>query len=131
MNLSPFVDFASCELILLTIFDSLKNRPMKLMKILIVGVVLLFIGSCKPKESEKPPKAYTIQQFMDVVQVTGGAFSSDETKVLISSKVTGIFNAVEINIETGEQKPLTTSTNNAIFAYSYFPKDDRILYGSD
>jgi len=104
---------------------------MKLMKILIVGVVLLFIGSCKPRESEKPPKAYTIQQFMDVVQITGGAFSSDERKILISSKATGIFNAVEINIETGEQKPLTTSTNNAIFAYSYFPKDDRILYGSD
>lgn len=104
---------------------------MKLFKILFVGVVFLFFGSCKPKETEKPPKAYTIQQFMDVVQITGGAFSPDESKILISSKATGIFNAVEISIETGEQKPLTTSTNNAIFAYSYFPKDDRILYGSD
>src|SRR6185369_15224364 len=26
---------------------------------------------------------------------------------------------------------LTTSSDNAIFAYSYFPKDNRILYGSD
>ncbi|HEV8511977.1 MAG TPA: S9 family peptidase [Cyclobacteriaceae bacterium] len=104
---------------------------MKLSKILIVGVVLLLVGSCKPKETEKPPKAYTIRQLMDVVQITGGAFSPDETKVLISSKATGIFNAVEINIETGEQKPLTTSTDNAIFTYGYFPKDDRILYGSD
>ena len=104
---------------------------MKLIKILVVGVALLFVGSCNVRESEKPPKAYTIQQFMDVTQITGGAFSPDETKILISSKATGIFNAVEINIETGEQKPLTTSTNNAIFAYSYFPKDDRILYGSD
>ncbi|HLZ16764.1 MAG TPA: hypothetical protein VKQ08_06980, partial [Cyclobacteriaceae bacterium] len=104
---------------------------MKFFKIITVIVVFLFTGSCKPKETEKPPKAYTIQQFMDVIQITGGAFSPDETKVLISSKATGIFNAVEINIETGEQKPLTTSGDNAVFAYSYFPKDGRILYGSD
>jgi len=104
---------------------------MKLHKILIALVVFLFMGACKPKETEKPPKAYTIQQFMDVVQIAGGAFSPDETKILISSKATGIFNAVEINLETGEQKALTTSADNAIFAYSYFPKDDRILYGSD
>lgn len=68
---------------------------------------------------------------MDVVPINGGAFSPDETKILINSRATGIFNAVEIDIKTGEQKALTHSTDNAIFSYSYFPKDNRLLYGSD
>jgi len=96
---------------------------------LVALVVLVF--ACSPKSDEKPPKLYTIQQFMDVVPINGGAFSPDETKILINSRATGIFNAVEIDIKTGDQKPLTNSTNNAIFSYSYFPSDNRVIYGSD
>ncbi|MCZ8217522.1 MAG: S9 family peptidase, partial [Cyclobacteriaceae bacterium] len=70
-------------------------------------------------------------QFMDIVQISGGAFSPDETKLLISSKATGIFNAYEIDIATGEQKALTSSTDNAVFAQSYFPEDGRVLFTSD
>lgn len=99
------------------------------------GLFLIFVvlaWSCKTSETtEKAPKQYSIQQFMDIVQINGGSFSPDESKILISSKATGIFNAVEIDILSGEQKALTNSTNNSIFAYSYFPKDDRILFGSD
>ncbi|MEJ0029316.1 MAG: hypothetical protein WDO15_02605 [Bacteroidota bacterium] len=69
-------------------------------------------------------------QFMDVVQITGGAFSPDESKILYSSKATGIFNAYEVDIKTGEQKQLTSSTDNAIFAEDYFPSGDRILYSA-
>lgn len=95
-------------------------------------MLLLFIGmSCKPSVEVKKPASYTMAQFMDIVQINGGAFSPDETKVLISSKETGIFNAFEIDIKTGEKKQLTQSTANAIFAYSYFPEDNRIVYGSD
>jgi len=94
--------------------------------------VIVIAWSCKTSEtSEKAPKQYSIQQFMDIIQINGGSFSPDESKILISSKATGIFNAVEIDILSGEQKALTNSTNNSIFAYSYFPKDDRILFGSD
>ncbi|GHM98665.1 peptidase S9 [Cytophagales bacterium WSM2-2] len=70
-------------------------------------------------------------QFMDIVQIGGNAFSSDESKILINSKETGIFNAFEIDIKTGEKKQLTKSVDNAIFSYGYFPNDNRILYGSD
>jgi dipeptidyl aminopeptidase/acylaminoacyl peptidase len=100
-------------------------------KLLLPVLALIFVTSCAPKNEEKPPKLYTIQQFMDVVPINGGAFSPDETKILINSRATGIFNAVEIDIKTGEQKALTNSTDNAIFSYSYFPKDNRVLYGSD
>jgi dipeptidyl aminopeptidase/acylaminoacyl peptidase len=61
----------------------------------------------------------------------GRSFSADESKILISSRRSGIFNAVEIDIATGETRQLTSSSDDAIFAYSYFPSDNRILYGSD
>lgn len=98
----------------------------------LILIVVVFAWGCKTSEtSEKAPKQYSIQQFMDIVQINGGSFSPDESKILFSSKATGIFNAVEIDIQSGEQKALTNSTDNSIFAYSYFPKDDRVLFGSD
>ena len=93
--------------------------------------VSMMISGCKTTEPVKPLKQYSIEQFMDIVQITGGAFSSDESKILVSSKETGIFNAVEIDIQSGQQKHLTKSTDNAVFAYSYFPSDARVVYGSD
>ncbi len=94
-------------------------------------LLLAGLASCATKESEAPPKQYSMAQFMDIVQIGGGAFSPDDSKLLISSKETGIFNAVEIDLKTGQQTAMTKSTDNAIFGYSYFPKDNRILYGSD
>ena len=68
---------------------------------------------------------------MDVVQIAGGSFSSDDSKVLISSKETGIFNAIAIDIATAQQTTLTASTDDAVFANSYFPDDNRIIYQQD
>jgi Tol biopolymer transport system component len=102
----------------------MKTRPTILL--------VLFVAACAPqKEQPQKPKEYTMTQFMDIVQIAGGAFSPDETKVLLSSKETGIFNAYEIDIATGEKKQLTNSTDNAIQALDYFPNGDRILYASD
>ncbi len=94
-------------------------------------LMLIVLAACTQKEVEIPPKLYSMAQFMDIVQINGGSFSPDESKLLISSKETGIFNAVEIDLKTGQQTAMTNSTDNAIFGYGYFPKDNRILYGSD
>ena len=91
---------------------------------------LLITTSCTKPEAKKP-KQYTMAQFMDIIQINGGSFSPDETKIMINSKETGIYNAVEIDIATGEQKALTQSTDEAIFSESYFPNDNRIIYTSD
>ena len=82
------------------------------------------------RNNEKPT-AYTMRQFMDITAINGGAFSPDEKKVLFNSRATGIFNAVEIDLETGEQTAVTASTTDAVFAQGYFPSDNRILYSSD
>ena len=93
------------------------------------GLLIIF-SSCNTTK-ELPPKEYTVNQFMDIVQINGGAFSPDETKIVYNSKATGIFNAYEIDLKAGTEKQLTTSTDNAIFSQSYFPTDDRMLYTSD
>lgn len=95
-------------------------------------VLLAFAASCTAtKENDVPRKKYTITQFMDIVQIAGGSFSSDDSRILFNSKETGIYNAFEIDIKSGEKKQLTQSTDDAIFAESYFPGDDRILYSKD
>src|ERR1051325_5851006 len=98
-----------------------------------LSILLTFVvAACAPtKEQPGKPKQYTMAQFMDVVQITGGAFSPDESKVLFSSKATGIFNAYEVDLKSGETKQLTHSTDNAIFAEDYFPEGGSILYSSD
>jgi dipeptidyl aminopeptidase/acylaminoacyl peptidase len=97
--------------------------------LLLLGII---VSACSVMQTEeKPKKQYTITQFMDIVQIGGGAFSPDESKILINSKETGIFNAYEIDVKSSEQKQLTTSTNEAIFSQSYFPTDDRVIFTSD
>lgn len=97
-----------------------------------MGLMLLLVWSCAgPADEEKLPKQYSISQFMDIVQIGGSSFSPDEAKLLFSSKETGIFNVFEIDIRSGEKKQLTNSTDNAIFASSYFPEDNRIIVRSD
>lgn len=97
----------------------------------IPGLLLLVWGCSEPATEEKPPKQYSMSQFMDIVQIGGSSFSPDETKLLFSSKETGIFNVFEIDITSGEKKQLTNSTDNAIFSSSYFPEDNRIVVRSD
>lgn len=94
--------------------------------ILIASIVLI---SCSG--SGDKPDQYTMTQFMDIVSISGAAFSPDEKRLMINSRETGIFNAVEIDLASGEQKMLTRSTTDAVFAQSYFPADDRFLYVSD
>lgn len=98
---------------------------------------LLILSSCK-KEAEAPPKdialnlkSYTIEQFMDNEAVSGGSFSHDNSKLLISSNRTGIFNLYTISSKGGEYQQITASDSSSIYAISFFPNDDRILFSSD
>ncbi len=59
------------------------------------------------------------------------AFSADGKSLLISSDDTGVFNAFALPVEGGAPIQLTSSDDNAIFAVSWFPEDDRILYTYD
>lgn len=93
--------------------------------------VLVLLSACKTDEAENPPKQYTIRQFMDVKNMFSAGFSPDESKILIGSNETGIFNAFELDLKTGEKKQLTHSDKESVFPASYFPGDDRVVYTAD
>jgi Tol biopolymer transport system component len=101
-------------------------------KMVIVGALLISACSSQtPEVIQEPVSTYTIEQFMDTKNIFGSSFSPDESKILISSNVSGVFNAYEINIASGEMTQVTNSDEDAVFAQGYFPNDERILFTSD
>ncbi|HRO70678.1 MAG TPA: hypothetical protein PK951_09865, partial [Chitinophagaceae bacterium] len=96
------------------------------MKRLTYAALALVFFSCNTSDSsnESQPrdvKQYTIEQFYKSTQVGGGFLSSDDSKLLVSSNESGIYNAYEIDIASGDKKVLTTSTKESVFANSYVP----------
>ncbi len=77
------------------------------------------------------PTPYTVEDFYRNVEFFGASWSPDRRSLLVSSNLSGIYNAYTIPVGGGEPAPLTHSTTDAIFALSYFPADDRVLYASD
>lgn len=90
----------------------------------------LIFFACE-KTEYREVNQYTIEQFMDTVSIGGSSFSHGEKTILFSSNKTGIYNAFTIPVEGGEPTQLTYSEDDAIFALSFFPEDNRILYSSD
>ena len=95
-----------------------------------VAFLSLLMG-CQPKSDYRDVKLYTIDQFMKTVSMGASSFSHDETMILFSSNKTGIYNAYTIPVKGGEPAQITNSTTNSIYAISFFPGDNRILYQSD
>jgi dipeptidyl aminopeptidase/acylaminoacyl peptidase len=96
----------------------------------LILLVALVSFACK-KSDYQEVKQYSIEQFMNTVSIRGSSFSADETKILFSSNQTGIYNAFTIPIQGDKPTQITKSEDDAIFALSFFPDDNRILYSSD
>ncbi len=104
----------------------------KIFKILFFLVRLLFLGlvfdTCS--KTMKPAK-YSIEQFYKNNRLGGGSFSNDETKLLVSSDESGIFNVYEIDIQSGEKTQKTFSEKESFFAIDYLPGSNDILFSAD
>ena len=101
----------------------------------LLAIIILF-ASCKKdnKEVEEVSlnlKQYTIEQFMDNEAIGGGSFSPDKSKLLVSSNISGIYNMYTVPSSGGDFTPITASDSSSIFAVSYFPNDERMLYRAD
>ena len=107
------------------------------MKHSVLVITILLLISCKEKEEMKKEEAaatveqYSIEQFMDNEAVSGGSFSHDNTKLLISSNRSGIYNVYTVPITGGDYTPITASDSTSYFAESFFPNDDRMLLSAD
>ena len=107
------------------------------MKTKLLGLcIAVLMFSCKEdtKETamkEREIKQYTIEQFMDNEAVGGGSFSHDNSKLLVSSNRSGIYNVYTIPVKGGEMTAITSSDSTSISANSYFPNDDRMLLSAD
>ena len=77
------------------------------------------------------PQQYTVEDFYKNTRFMGASWSPDRQKLLVSSNMSGIWNAYAVPVGGGAPQPLTQSTGNSIFAQSFFPGDERILYSSD
>jgi len=77
------------------------------------------------------PSTYSVADVYQNARFRGIAWSADGGTLLVSSDVSGIWNAYAIPRSGGAPQPLTHSTVNSMFALSYFPADDRFLYSSD
>lgn len=104
-------------------------------RVLAILALVTLIWGCK-KEEKAPSIAetmqtYTIAQMMDNEAIGGGSFSPDNSKLLISSNRSGIYNMYTISTAGGEMLPITESDSSSVFAISYFPKDERMLFRMD
>jgi len=96
-----------------------------------IWLFIVFTACNISSDKTRKVKEYSIEQFMSNINMFGGEFSADESKLLVTTDESGIYNAYTIPVEGGELTPLTQSDSTSVFAISFFPEDDRILYHSD
>lgn len=101
-------------------------------KLLPVFLLTGFLISCKNEtKAPREVKQYTIEQFFQTEGISGGVFNKDETKVLLNSNRTKIFNVYELNLADTSMKPLTSSAKESYFTVDYVPGTDNFIYSAD
>jgi dipeptidyl aminopeptidase/acylaminoacyl peptidase len=88
-----------------------------------------------PAQTASIPK-YSAEAFFETTTyaLVGSAahtFSPDGRSLLMSSDATGVFNAYALPVDGSAAVQMTDSDDNAVFAVSWFPGDERILYTYD
>jgi dipeptidyl aminopeptidase/acylaminoacyl peptidase len=110
----------------------------------VAGASALALAACTTAETSRAPAAsaevtpvrYSAADFFATTaySLAGSgryAFSPDGSSLLISSDQSGVFNAYRLPVAGGAPVAVTNSRDNATFAISFFPNDDRVLVTSD
>lgn len=102
-------------------------------KIILAAIFVYAITGCKNQNSSKPkePKQYTATQLYNNENISGVAFSSDESKVLVNNDKTGIQNLYALTISDTSMQPLTHSIKESFYGIDYLPGTSSYLYASD
>ncbi|MBP9197345.1 MAG: S9 family peptidase [Saprospiraceae bacterium] len=87
--------------------------------------------SCKKETKSRMPQQYSIEQLYNNVDIYGADFNQDETKILIGTNKSGIYNVGEMTISDTSLSMLTNSTNDAFYAEKYVVGTDQFIYSAD
>ena len=104
---------------------------MKSKLISLAGAGVLFSASLAAAQTPQYDAAAFYKTIDYSLAFTQWTYSPDGSKLLVTANPTGIFNAYELDIASGQQTALTHSETSAVSAISYFPDGDRYLYTSD
>ena len=103
-----------------------------LARILVTALLaVVAIQTTQTTLAQEETKQYSIEQFLKTTSFNGSSFSHDNSKILVNSDQTGVFNAWSIAVAGGKMTQLTKSEKDSIFGVSYFPEDDRFFYTAD
>ena len=92
-----------------------SGGPMKeLPRLFLLALFGLAACSTAPGPSAAPPlpKQYAVSDFYKNSEFFGASWSPDNQKILVSSNLSGIFNAYAVPAAGGEPQPLTHSTSD-------------------
>ncbi|MBE8714942.1 alpha/beta hydrolase family protein [Sphingobacterium hungaricum] len=105
---------------------------MKSVKIVSFALLVVGLASCNPSEKAgRTPKEYSSEQLRSNTIISAAGISADDSRVLVSNNVSGIFNVHEITINDTTDNVLTKSTKESNFAIAYLPDGEHFLYASD
>ncbi|HEX2394121.1 MAG TPA: alpha/beta fold hydrolase [Bacteroidales bacterium] len=94
--------------------------------------VIFFLAMLLISCNKKPEiKNYTIDQFYKNIEIDGGSFSADDSRLLVSSDKSGIWNVYEINIADTTMKQITNSSVESFFGIDYIHGTNKVLYSAD
>ncbi len=94
------------------------------------AVVLSTLPGCATVVTEPAAPIYSAETFFETTTVFGASFSHDESRVLMTSDASGVFNVYGQPVAGGPSTALTAAQDSR-FAVSYFPQDDRFLFSAD
>ncbi len=90
-----------------------------------------FLGcAAGDEQAARQPAVYSAAAFHNTTSYSGASFSTDESRLLVSSDVSGVWGVYGMPVSGGDPEPLTDSAG-PVFAQGYFPGDDRFLYTGD
>ena len=94
---------------------------------LLCTLLLLF---CSCSRIDKPAQ-YSVEQYYKNINITLGTFSPDESKILVSSNESGIYNLYEISLSDGTKRQVTNSTVESFYSAGYVPGTSQMCYTAD
>jgi predicted metal-dependent enzyme (double-stranded beta helix superfamily) len=101
-------------------------------KLLFILAASVLLAACKNEtNAPREVKQYTIEQFFQTEGISGGSFNKDETKLLVNSNRSKIFNVYELNLADTTLQPKTNSATESFFGVDYVPGTDNFLYSAD